>query len=136
MHRETDTKTLCLHGEGPTAATALQALLAHFPGTADTGHGDDHTAIVRASASTLEHLLPRFIEAMQAAQDDFDLAMTAATLDGLMATDDGWRAWGTVSGQLTATATSRRRWTPGAATVEQTPGAVTLRLTLTEVGDG
>lgn len=130
MRRDAPAKRLIVHGEGPTATAALQALLGRFPATA-AGAGD-HTAIFRASASTLELLVPALIGALQVTQDDLGLEMTAATVDGLIATDEGWRAWGTVSGQLTDGARPVRHWAPGAATVEQANGAVSVRVTLTE----
>lgn len=126
-------------GAGPTARAALQALLDQLPRVApNAARGQDASTIVRASAATLEALIPRLVEAILAAGEDLDLSVTAVALDGLMETDDGWRAWGTVTGPIVPGATAPR-WTAAQATVTRQDDGVAMRLLVMEqeeTGDG
>lgn len=131
MRRDDEANVLILEGVGATAPAALRALLDQLPlADGDTLPQEDVATVIRASATTLEQLVPRFVSAMQAAEEDLDLMVTAIALDGLLATDDGWRAWGTVTGPASTGGRSAARWTPQDATVERAGDVVTLRLTL------
>lgn len=123
--------TLTVQAEGATAADALRSLIDASVHTLldDAARPGDRAAVVRAAAATLERLIPDFITAMFTASEDIGLDLTDASLDGLIATDDGWRAWGTISGEAAA-GRSASAWRASAATVEREPGNVRLTLTL------
>lgn len=123
--------TMIVLGEGSTPAEAARAVLAAsmpvlIGGPARPG---DHTAIVRASAPTLAALVPDFIAATLAAGDDLGIDLTEATLDGLIATDDGWRAWGTVSGEPSS-GPAADTWCVDNVVIDETDDTVVMRLEL------
>lgn len=118
-------------GTGATAADALRSLVTATMTVmaGGTRRPGDQATVVRASAATLEELIPDLVAALVGAGEDVGLDLTDATLDGLIATDSGWRAWGTVSG-APATGSSPSGWRVGAATVDERPGNVRLSLSL------
>lgn len=126
--------TLMVAGAGATTADALRSLVAASVRALLDGNGrpGDHTAVVRAAAGTLERLIPDFVTALLATGEDLGLDLTDASLDGLIAMDDGWRAWGTVSGEPAA-GLSTSAWRAGTATIERGPGGVRLTLMLERV---
>lgn len=124
-----------LRGEGPTARDAVEAIFRAFLGVVvDVSKGaDDQTAVISAAGDTLESVILDLASAVLAARDDLNLALSGGALDGLIATDDGWRAWGTISGRATNGHATRRRFQPEGAAVEQTDnGRVAVSLTMME----
>jgi hypothetical protein len=127
-----DTRTVT--GTGATAADALRSLITAVVATmvGAARRPGDHAIVVRASAATLERLIPDIVAAMLGAGEDIGLDLTDATLDGLIATDDGWRAWGTISGER-ATGAATSGWRVGATTVEERSGSIRLSLSLERI---
>lgn len=118
-------------GVGTTAQAALQALLDQLPlDDGEIASGEERATVIRAAAPTVETLIPRLLDAAHAAEDDLELVATALTLGGLMKTDEGWRAWATLTGAETTGLAPEQPWMPGLATMERKHGVVTIRLTL------
>lgn len=131
MPTDDEPTSLTAQGEGTTVQAALRALLDQLPlGNAGAAGGEERATVIRASATTIEALIPRLLRAMQAAEDDLGLTAIAVTLDGLMKTDEGWRAWATLMGHESVGSSPAPRWSPEEASIEHESRAVTISLTL------
>lgn len=132
-------QSITLRGEGATPADAARSLLSEVLAVVlgQPPRPGDQATVIRAAAPTLGQLVSDLTNAVLTAAADLDLGLTDATLDGLIATDDGWRAWGTVSGEP-MTRPAPLAWRAARpATVATSPGAVVMNLSLLrEPADG